>query len=309
MSWSISLEKTVSDFQVRLPDSHSMRNSHCPFLNLPFRIILKILDSSVSEWFKTCSLSPMNLIELGVYVILLFLVWFWTILFIFGRLIFCFVGQILSSCFWIMITSQVNCIDDWLQRFHIRTLNEFVCEVRAFFWNDERSSRNIPQFPWFSFRYFVCFRQYLNKSGILVCSSYRCFFRFWKCWSFSCAIFSLILRFSRICLMYCLSWGTTAVSNWRCPQTWGKMVHIQCMAYMEICELPLKHLGEFSASFLNFVYNKSSNIVLFCRSYAELSANGNWMFCVWLSGKFHRAETRLERKFCPLFYTNILGAL
>lgn len=80
-------------------------------------------------------------------------------------------------------------------------------------------------------------------------------------------------------------------------------------AYMEICELPLKHLGEFSASFLNFVYNKSSIIVLFCRSYAELSANGNWMFCVWLSGKFHRAETRLERKFCPLFYTNILGAL
>lgn len=155
----------------------------------------------VSEWFKTCSLSPMNLIELRVYVILLFLVWLWTILFIFGRLIFCFVGQILSSCFWIMITSQVNCIDDWLQRSHIRTLNEFVCEVRAFFWNDERSSRNIPQFPWFSFRYFVCFRQYLNKSGILVCSSYRCFFRFLKCWSFSCAIFSLILRFSRICLM------------------------------------------------------------------------------------------------------------
>lgn len=73
--------------------------------------------------------------------------------------------------------------------------------------------------------------------------------------------------------------------------------------------LAIKTLGRIFGQFLNFVYNKSSNIVLFCRSYAELSANGNWMFCVWLSGKFHRAETRLERKFCPLFYTSILGAL
>lgn len=81
------------------------------------------------------------------------------------------------------------------------------------------------------------------------------------------------------------------------------------MVYMEICELLLKYLGEFLVCFLNFVYNKFLNIVLFCCLYVELFVNGNWMFCVWLFGKFYRVEIRLERKFCLLFYINILGVL